>query len=202
MKVITRELGPVQTNCYVVIEKHHALVIDPGGVFTDLEMILKDNEADLEAILLTHAHFDHIEGIESILRKHDVPVYLNPREFDFLKDPTLNVSEMFITRYTCQIQPTEMHEGKNTIGHFEVTALYTPGHSIGSMVFLIDQVMFSGDCLFQGSIGRTDMATGSMDQMMSSLEKLKKLYINYIVYPGHGPATTLAQEKQWNPYLR
>lgn len=180
----------------------HALVMDPGGPYPELERMLQENDCILDAIVLTHAHFDHIGGIPSILKKHEIPVYVNPKEFAFFKDPVLNVSQAFMMNVTMDICPNPVHEGLNTIGKFKIKAIYTPGHSIGSTVYIIEDALFSGDCLFQGSIGRTDMATGSLTSMMDSLQKLKTLTKNYTVYPGHGPATTLEKEKQWNPYLR
>ena len=103
MKVITRPLGPVQANCYLVMENKHALLIDPGDAFFHLKETLKENECTLEAIVLTHAHFDHIAGIDKILQDFDVDVYLNPQEFDFLQDPNLNSSSSFYTDVICHV---------------------------------------------------------------------------------------------------
>lgn len=93
-------------------------------------------------------------------------------------------------------------EGKQKIGSFDLEVIYTPGHSIGSVVYLYEDIMFSGDTLFMGSIGRTDMVTGSFSQIQESLQKLKTLKKNYYVLPGHGPQSTLDEEKKWNDYLR
>ena len=103
--------------------------------------------------------------------------------------------------FRCKVSPTALTLPKCKIGAFELEVLHTPGHTRGSCVFLIDQYMFSGDTLFMGSCGRVDMPTGSYSQMNESLHTLKKLYINYIVYPGHGPASTLEHEKQWNSMM-
>ena len=173
-----------------MINEGHALVIDPGGPFDELDSILKTENAGLDAIVLTHAHFDHIGGIPSILEKHPVPVYVHSSEFDFFEDDKLNVSSYFGRPFRCTISPTALTLPKCKIGSFELEVLHTPGHTRGSCVFLIDQYMFSGD-----------MPTGSYSQMNESLHRLKKLYINYIVYPGHGPASTLEHEKQWNSFM-
>ena len=175
MKVITRMLGPIDTNCYVLINEGHALVIDPGGPFDDLDAILKSENAVLDAIALTHAHFDHIGGIPSILEKHPVPVYVHSSEFDFFDDDKLNVSSYFGMPFRCKVSPTALTLPKCKIGAFELEVLHTPGHTRGSCVFLIDQYMFSGDTLFMGSCGRVDMPTGSYSQMNESLHTLKKL---------------------------
>lgn len=202
MKVITRPLGPVQANCYLVMEHGHALLIDPGDTFLHLKDILKENDCTLDAIVLTHAHFDHIAGIDKILQEFDVDVYLNPKEFDFLQDPDLNSSSSFYMDVTCNATCKPLNEGMNHIGGFDVEAMYCPGHSIGSTVLKIEDCLFTGDVLFQGSIGRMDLATGSVSMMKQSLKKLYQLDKDYKVYPGHGPGTTLEQEKKWNDSLK
>lgn len=201
MKVIQETLGPVQTNYYVLIDKGHAVVIDPGAPFEKLDSILDSEQATLDAIVLTHAHFDHIGGVPNILKNHDVDVYVSPEEFDFFADDKLNVSSYFGFPFTCKVDPKPLTYPTCTIGHFTFEVIHTPGHTRGSSVLLIDNYMFSGDTLFAGSCGRTDMPTGSSKAMDESLHELKKLIPNYIVYPGHGPASTLEHEKQWNPYM-
>lgn len=202
MKVLCVPLGPVEANCYVVIDQERALVIDPGGSFPDLDKILKSNHARLEAVLLTHAHFDHIGGLDEMLERYGVDVYLNPLEFDFLKNASLNSSSTFGGYLTSKAVPKPLYDGTQSIGGFEVTAMTLPGHTVGSTVIAIGNDLFTGDVLFQGSVGRTDLATGSWSQMIQSIQYLKKLPDDTIVYPGHGPSTTIGQEKQWNPYFR
>lgn len=202
MKVLCVPLGPVEANCYVVIDQERALVIDPGGSFPDLDKILKSNHARLEAVLLTHAHFDHIGGLDEMLERYGVDVYLNPLEFDFLKNASLNSSSTFGGYLTSKAVPKPLYDGSQSIGGFEVTAMTLPGHTVGSTVIAIGNDLFTGDVLFQGSVGRTDLATGSWSQMIQSIQYLKKLPDDTIVYPGHGPSTTIGQEKQWNPYFR
>ena len=185
MKVIQQPLGPVQANCYLVMENHHALIIDPADILPNLDEILNQNDCTLDAIVLTHAHFDHI-----------------PNEFDFLLDPDLNSSSAFYMDVTCNANAKPLIEGKNEIAGFEVEAIYCPGHSIGSTVLKIEDCLFTGDVLFQGSIGRMDLATGSVTSMKQSLKKLYQFNKDYKVYPGHGPTTSLSQEKKWNESLK
>lgn len=201
MKVLTRPLGPVQANCYLVIENGHAIMIDPGDIFDHLDQILKENESVLDAIVLTHAHFDHIAGVDKVLNKYPVDVYLNPLEFDFLKDPNLNSSSSFHMDVISNALPKPLKEGQQKIGSFYVEAIFCPGHSIGSTVLKIEDCLFTGDVLFQGSIGRMDLPTGSSKMMLESLKKLALLTKDYKVYPGHGPATTLFEEQKWNDNL-
>ena len=123
-------------------------------------------------------------------------VYLNPNEFDFLQDPDLNSSSAFYMDVTCVAKCKPILEGKNTIAGFDMEAMYCPGHSVGSTVLKIKDCLFTGDVLFQGSIGRMDLATGSVSSMKKSLKKLVQLDKDYKVYPGHGPSTSLSQEKK------
>ena len=202
MKVLQQPLGPVQANCYLVMENHHAILIDPADMYPNLEFILKENECTLEAIVLTHAHFDHISGIDKIVDAFHCDVYLNPNEFDFLQDPDLNSSSAFYMDVTCGAKCKPILEGKNTIAGFDIEAMYCPGHSVGSTVLKIEDCLFTGDVLFQGSIGRMDLATGSVSSMKQSLKKLVQLDKDYKVYPGHGPSTSLSQEKKWTESLK
>ncbi len=202
MKVIQQPLGPVQANCYLVMENHHALIIDPADILPNLDEILNQNDCTLDAIVLTHAHFDHISGVDKIVNKFGCDVYLNPNEFDFLLDPDLNSSSAFYMDVTCNANAKPLIEGKNEIAGFEVEAIYCPGHSIGSTVLKIEDCLFTGDVLFQGSIGRMDLATGSVTSMKQSLKKLVQFNKDYKVYPGHGPTTSLSQEKKWNESLK
>ena len=202
MKVIQQPLGPVQANCYLVMENHHALIIDPADILPNLDEILTQNDCTLDAIVLTHAHFDHISGVDKIVNKFGCDVYLNPNEFDFLLDPNLNSSSAFYMDVTCNANAKPLIEGKNEIAGFEVEAIYCPGHSIGSTVLKIEDCLFTGDVLFQGSIGRMDLATGSVTSMKQSLKKLVQFNKDYKVYPGHGPTTSLSQEKKWNESLK
>ncbi|MDD7281384.1 MBL fold metallo-hydrolase [Floccifex sp.] len=200
MKVITRTLGPVQANCYIIIENNHALIVDPGDSF-DIEAIMEQEKCVVDAILLTHAHFDHINGLDKLLKIVSCDVYCNPNEFSFLQDASLNSSSLFMYPITSNAQPKAILEGKQRIGNFEVEAIYCPGHSVGSTVFIIGSLLITGDVLFKGSIGRTDLPTGSYTQMKESINKLKALKLNYHVLPGHGPLSTLDEEKRENPYL-
>lgn len=202
IKVFTQSLGPVEANCYVVVKDHHALVIDPGDDFSALKRLLTEEEATLDAILLTHAHFDHIGGLDGLIEEYGVDVYMNPKEFDFLDDMRLNGSAYFYAKVKSHAVPKAVHDGMQKIGAFEVEAKTLPGHSVGSTIYRIEDTLFTGDVLFQGSVGRVDLPTGSERDMMASIQYLKTLPQDLVVYPGHGPATTIGQELRWNPYFR
>lgn len=203
MEVICKPVGPVQANCYIVSDHGHALIIDPGDEGREIAMMVRALNVKVDAICLTHAHFDHIGAIDTLLEEFNVDVYVNPAELDFLSQPEKNASASFvgIPHLTLQAKPVAYKEGQNLIGTFGVTAYYAPGHSIGSTILEIGDNLFTGDILFEGSIGRTDLPGGSVSQMRDSLNFLKSLKKDYVVYPGHGPSTTLEQEKTHNPYL-
>lgn len=203
MEVICKPVGPVQANCYIVMENGHALVIDPGDQGQEISSMLHAMNVQVDAILLTHAHFDHIGAVDTLMKEFDVDCYVNPAEFDYLQNPDKNSSSAFmgIPHLSLKTVPVELKEGLNTIGPFKVTAYFAPGHSAGSTIFEIGDSLFTGDVLFQESIGRTDLQGGSVEQMKESIAFLKSLTKNYTVYPGHGPSTTLDYEKTHNPYL-
>lgn len=129
-------------------------------------------------------------------------VYVNPHEVQFLINPDLNGSNAFFTHVVSHAKPRTFKEGLMTIGAFDVEVFFFPGHSIGSTVFKIDDKLFTGDFIFQGSIGRMDLETGSEYAMFQSLKKFIQFDQNYPIYPGHGPSTTLDLERRWNPYLQ
>ena len=204
MKVLQQPLGPVQANCYLVMENHHAILIDPADMYPNLEFILKENECTLEAIVLTHAHFDHISGVDKIVDVFHCDVYLNPNEFDFLQDSDLNSSSAFYMDVTCVAKCKPILEGKNTIAGFDIEALHTPGHTEGGSCYYIREigVIFSGDTLFCGSVGRTDFPGGSMSEIVRSIkEKVMVLPDDTKVYPGHGEGTSVGYERENNPFL-
>ncbi len=203
MEVICKPVGPVQANCYIVMDNGHALVIDPGDEANRLEDVIRATGSIVDGIVLTHGHFDHIGAVDELAKAFDTQVYINPKEMEYLADPKKNASASFmgIPRLSLATTPIALKEGENTIGTFTFNAYTAPGHSIGSTILEIGDNLFTGDVLFAGSIGRTDLPSGSVSDMRDSLAYLKSLKKDYVVYPGHGPSTTLDQEKATNPYL-
>ncbi|MEG0709701.1 MAG: MBL fold metallo-hydrolase [Longicatena sp.] len=194
-------LGMVQVNTYVLWEDNHVLLIDPGSKSMRLQNAIDEKEGIVDGIVLTHAHFDHIAGVDALAKKYKCNVYINDIEIPLLTDPNLNFSlgEQIIVK----TPPTILKRGKNTIGAFVIEAIDAPGHSEGSTMILWNENLFCGDVLFQGSIGCTDLATSSNTKMMQTLKLIKDtLDPELIVYPGHGPSTTLKTELLYNPYLQ
>lgn len=206
MKVKTLSLGPLGTNCYIITQNDRALVIDPGGESDVITSYLEAKEVTLEAILLTHAHFDHIGGLDQLRKTHQVDVYMHEAEADWLEDPDLNRSVLFLGTDggIKTAQPDKLlTEGKHLIGDFDFEVLHTPGHSPGSISFVFKEHEFivSGDVLFHHGIGRTDLPGGSIEVLANSIiNKLYTLPEDYTVYPGHGTSTKIGIEKATNPY--
>lgn len=198
-------VGPMGVNCYMLRDDmiRQALLIDPGAEGSRLASVLREEGLELSAILLTHGHFDHIGAVDHLLREFPgIPVYVHPLDVPMLRDPERNLSFMNPTPVTCaakEIKP--VHEGDViSVGMQRVTVLHTPGHSAGSVSYLWEGVLFSGDTLFLESIGRFDF--GNYSDIMDSLERLLNLPGETPVYPGHGPQTTVGHEKRNNPYAR
>ncbi len=199
MKILTYPLGDLATNSYVLINEttREAIAIDVGdnGNFLLLEGFKKD--FTLKAVLLTHGHFDHTGGVAELYAK-GIPVYMGEKELDFIKDDSLNLSGFF----GFNIKPFEalgVKDGEvlNLCG-FEIQAILTPGHTKGSITYKVEDNLFCGDVLFDGSFGRVDFPTGDVKQLVKSAKKLFE-YKNHTLYSGHGNTTTTDKEKDTNP---
>ena len=200
MKVFTN--GDFFENTYLINnQQNEAILVDPGeGLDEYLEEL---NQYNIKAILLTHGHMDHIDGIKHFL---NVPIYIYKDEQVFLSSPDLSLYRYFNKHMPFNISDLSIHlleEGIINLLGFNIEVIATPGHTKGSVCYLVDnKYLFSGDTLFQCSIGRTDFPTGSTLDMNKSLDRLKKLSDDVLVYPGHGAETNIKFEKQYNPYFR
>ncbi|WP_153123503.1 MBL fold metallo-hydrolase [Peribacillus tepidiphilus] len=201
-------LGPLQTNCYILWnEKRECIIFDPGDQPERIKKFVKENNLVPIAVLLTHAHFDHIGALDSIRDEFKIEAYLHQKEASWLSDPSQNLSQLFMPNKQIIQRKAENHlkeEGSLKIGSFSFQVLETPGHSPGSVSFYHQEssTVFSGDALFQGSIGRTDLPKGNQAELIESIHtKLLTLPEETIVLPGHGPVTTVGQEMDHNPFL-
>lgn len=203
MKLKTLLLGTMQTNCYVVInDDNHCFVVDPGANGKKVMRYLSENELILDAILLTHGHFDHIGAVDYLSQNYHCPVYIHHEDINLLSDAKENLS-VYETPFTITTPVIESKD-EMMIAGFELKWLHLPGHCPGSsMIYLPKEgIIFSGDVLFKGSIGRFDFPNSSKYDTLKSLDKIKAFDFDAKVYPGHGPETTLKDEKMNNLYLK
>ena len=205
MDIKVFSLGPLGTNCYIVYKESKALIFDPGGEAQQVINFLNANELEPLCILLTHAHFDHIGAVDDLRKKYALEVYLHQNEKDWLTDAELNRSLLFTGGgFTTDAPDHYIEPGQMNIGPFHFDVIHTPGHSPGSVTFIFNEYKFiiSGDVLFQGGVGRTDLPGGEFSQLVGSLrEKIYKLPEDFTVLPGHGGQTNIGVEKRSNPYI-
>lgn len=199
-------LGVCQTNTYFIYREGSSdiIVFDPADRGEYLFSKFQEKGFNVAAILLTHGHFDHILGIEDLQKHTEAKLYASEDEAELAKDIELNCSQMF--RRECSVNPDILFSDgeKVTLADIELEVIKTPGHTVGGCCYYIEEAGFliSGDTLFLESVGRTDLPTGSMGTLIRSIkEKLFILPDETIVYPGHGPSTTIEHEKEYNPFI-
>jgi glyoxylase-like metal-dependent hydrolase (beta-lactamase superfamily II) len=202
--VRTVTVGPFQENSYLVIDdrSHRAAIVDPGGEARVLISEIERSKATLDAIWITHAHVDHVGAIASVTERWTVPVYLHPLDRR-LYEAAGRQAEVYGVPFEEPPAPDkEFADGqKLKLGDSEMTVMHTPGHSPGHVVIHGNGIALVGDCLFAGSIGRTDLPMSNPQQLSDSLKKIASLPPETIVYPGHGPETTIGEERATNPFL-
>lgn len=194
MKIYTLPLGQLETNCYLVADEDgNTAVIDPAAAPERILQTARDSGLTIQAILLTHGHFDHVGAVAGLTQALRCPVWMHESELtlpEYLTDGPLYYTDGY-------------GEGDTvTAGKLNFSVLHTPGHTPGSVCLRCEDALFSGDTLFAGSCGRTDFSGGSGSEMCRSLRRLAQLPGDLAVYPGHGEATTLEREKRVNPYMR
>lgn len=205
MRISSLTLGLVDTNTYFIEDDNHLLLIDPSSESDRIIKKLNQMNKPLKAILLTHAHYDHIGALDDIINKYNVPVYMHDEEFDFLKDPEKNGAAKFkqygMPQVISDAKPLSIKEGPTTIEGFHFSVLHTPGHSPGSLSYVFKDFAVVGDTLFNNGIGRTDLYRGDFETLVDSIkDKLFELDGDLPLFPGHGPYTTVDDE-QLNPFL-
>ena len=193
--------GPLSNNCYLVFDEQSkkGFLIDCPAPVGPMQEFIAGNQLTILFIALTHAHFDHIAGLADVR----YPFYLHSEDHSFLTNPELNGSVFFEPRLIVSGQPRQYSEtdALSFEGH-GIEVIHTPGHTPGSVSLKLGKWLFSGDTLFCHSVGRTDIPKASEAQLLASIhQKLLSLPAETEVYPGHGPATTIGQEKEGNPFL-
>ncbi len=195
MTVYTLTLGAYQVNCYILHRDgdRRCAVIDPGYEPEKILAFLREKELRPEAILLTHGHFDHVGGVRALAMETDCRVFVRKEE---------TAMPLQFTGGSLYFTDNYPENGQLPIAGMDFLVLHTPGHTPGSVCLMAEDILLSGDTLFAGSCGRTDLPGGDWATIQTSLRKLKELPGNYRVFPGHGESTTLAWEQKTNPYMR
>ena len=206
MRMSKLVVGPVATNCYIVSDENtkEAFIIDPGAEPERIIDKVKEIGVSVKAILLTHGHFDHISAVNELKREFGVDVYIGQEDADLMADMELNVSYMFGMPYAARADKILRDGDMLEIAGFSIKVLFTPGHTKGGVCYYFEKenVAFSGDTLFQQSVGRTDFPTGSARVLSESIKnKLMVLPEDLQLFPGHGDSTTVGYEKKYNMFL-
>ncbi len=205
MKIYNLQLGELRANCYIVeTSPGRCIAIDIGGDSRLFLEYLKMKKLNLKKILLTHGHFDHISGCEEVRAATGAEIYIHEDDAPMLTSSGLSLHSMMsimdfkpITDYTAVTGDCYINDGDCSFRVY-----HTPGHSPGSVCYICDDVIFSGDTLFCCSCGRVDLPGGNSGQMMQSLRRLSLLPGDYKVFPGHNESTTLNDERMNNPYMK
>ena len=197
---------PFDENVYIYYDEQSldACIIDPGGSFEKIREFVNSKKLKVKSVILTHAHADHIGALQEIIDQcKDIEVIAAKREKKILNSPAYNLTINFGMKNT-SFEATRYVEDGDTyqIGGKTLKFIVTPGHTSGSMCVFDGEIMFTGDTLFEGSIGRTDLPTGSYQEMENSLKKLSQMNEDIIILPGHGEQSSIGQEKKYNPFLR
>lgn len=202
-RVLPIVLGDLETNAYILAQGQEAFIIDPGQNPGPLLDTLAREDFHVSAVFLTHTHADHIAGLKILQMSHPCPVYVHPSERAWVSQPGLNLSESLGSPFAWEGDLLPLEEGPWPLVD-QGWIVHTPGHSPGGVCLFLPEEgwAFTGDLLFAGSVGRTDFPGGDSALMTASLKKvLARFDANFILYPGHGPPTTMETEIATNPYL-
>ncbi len=208
MKLIKLKVGAMDNNCYILVsDEGNGMLIDPGADAKKILSALDENGAMLRYILLTHGHFDHIGALREVAQHTRAGVVVSKEDAELLRDPVKNVGARFgfsNNRYDLSDITPEclVSDGDEiTLDEITVQVISTPGHTKGSVVYKLDEMLFTGDTLFAGTIGIVTHYGGSLAEEVASVKRLAALEGDYTVFPGHGEETTLETERRTNPYL-
>lgn len=204
MNIQTFTVGDLSTNCYLVWEGNRAFIVDPGDEADRLLAALKERGLTLEAVFLTHLHFDHFLAVPALVAATGARLMIPAGEAELIGNEKLTFLDMVPPARRPVLRPDRLlREGEQAaVGSLTVTLWETPGHSAGGACYRCGDALFSGDTLFAGTVGKFDPPWGNRADMVKSLARLAACPEDLKVYPGHGPATTLVREQRTNPFLK
>ncbi len=205
MIVSSLTVGPFQENCYLLMDpvSRDAVLVDPGDEAERIVALVESAGATVQGIWLTHAHIDHINGIAGVLRRWKVGVHMHPAD-----QPVFEAGAQVAAHYGLTFDPPPapdhpLSEGQTLeVGSLSFNVIHVPGHAPGHVAFVGHGAVFGGDCLFAGTVGRTDLPLCDPAALRRSLARFAALPAETVVYAGHGPSTTIAEELATNPFLR
>jgi len=193
----------LDVNCYLINYKNCSFLIDPGSEFKRIKEYIVKNNIKLDFIINTHAHYDHFAAAADLMKEFDVPFYIHENEEDIMADPKKNLSSLLssgeLLLQTCSLISGDVIDNFLNLG---IKIMNFAGHTPGSIIIKIDDNLFTGDILFKGSIGRTDLPGGSSRKMNESLKIIKSFDKKLKIFPGHGPESTMREELENNYFLR
>lgn len=205
MKIYKLSLGELQANCYIIAtENGNAIVVDPGDESDKILRLTADNSLKITKILLTHGHFDHVNGVAELVEKSSADVFVHDEDSSMLTDRILSLAYFLPDLIFNKIDKFIAIKDGDVISQDELNfkVISTPGHTNGCVCFICENIIFSGDTLFAGSIGRTDFPSGNISLMKKSLSKLSNMDGNFKILSGHGEDTDLDTERATNIYLK
>lgn len=204
MKIKRFEVGPLLVNCYLVYDEKtkDAFVVDPGDEPDLVLDSIKEEALHVKYIICTHGHFDHIGAVKELKDETGAQIILHRGDLEIYKHSPEVAKQFFGIEIESQPEPDKLLENEEMLMLFgkEIKFIHTPGHSPGSICIYFDNYLLTGDTLFAGSVGRTDLIGGSMEQLLNSLKKIATLPPDTVVLPGHGPKTKIGLEKKSNPF--
>lgn len=201
LKIDKMVVGPLMTNCYIVSSGQECVVIDPGFSGEEIAQFIREKEYTMKRIFASHGHFDHVSGVRKLKESVKCDFSIGHNDVDMYMDTPQMARRFAGVEVDVPLKPDSIiEEGSADFGDSRITFIYTPGHTMGSYSFLIEDHLFTGDTLFKGSIGRMDYG-GSEEYMIKTIEQLKKMEDGIMIHPGHGPESTIREEKENNPFL-
>lgn len=206
MKLYIKPLGTGGTNCYILADDDGKCVIfDPAAQPEKLIAFISEHNLDPACILLTHGHYDHIGAVNPLIKQYGCQLGIGENDAEQLSDRSKSLANIrLLPDELCYMTPDMLLKEGDVVpvGQLQITVIDTPGHTRGGVSYLFENILFSGDTLFAGNVGRTDLYGGDYKTLLASLKKLAALPGDYRVLPGHGPETSLDRERQYNPYMK